>query len=200
MKKIARTLRVVRVVAVAALIVGGSAPASAQNTRFDVVNSSAQTIWKVFVSPSWSDVWGDDRLGTEVLPAGESFQVAPGPRDGCTYDVRVVYRDGGIEERFDQDLCVTYEMVFTGARRIDTRFEIVNRSAQTIWKIFVSPIRSRDWGSDQLGASVLHAGRRLEISPGADDGCLYDVRVEYADNQSEERRRQNLCEISELAF
>ncbi len=47
----------------------GAGPAAAQN-RFNLVNSTGQTIERVYVSPSRVSNWGRDVLGDAVLPPG----------------------------------------------------------------------------------------------------------------------------------
>ena len=119
--------RVLQLAAVAALVFATAAPALARNTAFSIVNNSAQSIWHVYVSPDFFTEWGADWLGRDVIMPGERRQIAPGNADGCFYDVRVVYRNGEVETRYDQNLCAISEMVFTGsrARRINTSFDAV---------------------------------------------------------------------------
>jgi hypothetical protein len=44
------------------------------------------------------------------------------------------------------------------------------------------------------------ACERHKLEPSADQGCLFDVRVEYRAGKSEEKRNQNFCELGELIF
>lgn len=87
-----------------------------------------------------------------------------------------------------------------GAAQQSTAVYIANRSSQTIENIYMSPVGNDKWGDDRLGDKTLLAGGRIRIDPGTRRGCAYDVRVVYADKESEERRNQNLCELEELAF
>ena len=52
-----------------------------------VVNDSGTDIWYLYVSPTSSSVWGDDQLGANIIPDGESFTLGNIPFD--TYDLRV---------------------------------------------------------------------------------------------------------------
>ena len=86
------------------------------------------------------------------------------------------------------------------AQAQSTAVYINNRSSQTINNIYLSPVGNDKWGDDRLGDKTLLANGRLPIDPGMANGCVYDVRVIYADKQSEEKRNQNLCQLEEIAF
>ncbi len=82
----------------------------------------------------------------------------------------------------------------------NTAFWLINRAGEAIFRIYVSSTESKDWGSDWLGQGTLSTGERHKLEPSADQGCLFDVRVEYRAGKSEEKRNQNFCELSELIF
>ena len=86
------------------------------------------------------------------------------------------------------------------ARQRSAAVYISNRSRETIENIYFSPVGNDKWGEDRLGDRTLLAGGRIAIDPGLADGCIYDVRIVYADKESEERRNQNLCDLEEIAF
>ncbi len=79
-------------------------------------------------------------------------------------------------------------------------FWVSNLSERRISRLFVSPIEQETWGRDWLGDHVLLPGHRFAIRPARDGRCLYDIRVIYEDGTEEERRRQNVCAINEVAF
>ena len=82
----------------------------------------------------------------------------------------------------------------------NTALWLINRASEAIFRIYVSSTESKDWGSDWLGQGTLSTGERHKLEPSADQGCLFDVRVEYRAGKSEEKRNQNFCELSELIF
>ena len=51
-----------------------------------------QSINEIYVSLATDTNWGADRLGQNVLPAGQSFAISL-PVGDCVYDIRVVYTD-----------------------------------------------------------------------------------------------------------
>lgn len=52
----------------------------------EVINDTADTIGYLYISPADSDTWGDDWLGDDVIPAGETYTVGNIPPD--VYDVK----------------------------------------------------------------------------------------------------------------
>lgn len=79
-------------------------------------------------------------------------------------------------------------------------FNLVNRSRQVIERVYASPAGRTDWGRDQLGDDQVEPGGRYAIRLPADGNCIYDIRVEYANGQSDERRGVNTCTIEDVAF
>ena len=86
------------------------------------------------------------------------------------------------------------------AQAPNTALWLLNRASESIFRVFVSSTDSKDWGEDWLGQSTLSTGERYKLEPSADQGCLFDVRVEYRSGRSEEKRNQDFCSLSELAF
>ena len=168
----------------------GAAQPAASNADFDVVNKSSQTIMNVYVAPARTGRWGADRLpGT--ISAGNRYKIRM-PRDGqCRYDVRVVYQDRSTEEKSGQNLCAISELAFAGAPR--------PAATSSNPDFAVVPAPASQWGKDRM-PGTLAPGARFSVKLPRDGKCQYDVRVVYSDQSSEERRGQNVCALSELAF
>ncbi|MFC7737017.1 hypothetical protein ACFQX4_14450 [Roseomonas sp. GCM10028921] len=81
------------------------------NPSFNLVNRSNRTIQVLRASPSAENSWGEDRLGSEVVPPGGRFAVRL-PLGDCTYDLRVEYDDRGAEERRGVNLCNLADVTF----------------------------------------------------------------------------------------
>jgi hypothetical protein len=78
-----------------------------------VINRSGARIDVLRMSATSDNDWGSDRLGRDVLPAGDGVRV---PLAGaCHYDLRVVYADSRYEERMNVDLCANPRVVFDGS-------------------------------------------------------------------------------------
>jgi len=90
----------------------GAAQPQGPNPDFRLVNRSGRVITEVYVSSAASQNWGPDRLGRDVLGAGQSMMISL-PRDGnCVFDVRVVYDNGTATERRRVNTCTITEMTF----------------------------------------------------------------------------------------
>ncbi|WP_291298972.1 Tat pathway signal protein [Elioraea sp.] len=90
----------------------GTTSPSGPNPDFRLVNRSGRTITEVYVSSSQQQSWGPDRLGQNVLGAGQSMVVNL-PRDGnCVFDLRVVYDNNTATERRQVNTCNVTEITF----------------------------------------------------------------------------------------
>ncbi|WP_426958108.1 hypothetical protein [Muricoccus radiodurans] len=207
--------RAVLALALVAAGFAGAGPAAAQgNPSFSLVNRSGQTIMEIYASSVSVNSWGQDLLGANVLPNGQSFQVNLPPNQ-CQNDIRVVYQDRRSEERRGVNTCQLTEVVFGNQQQQATpapggkgggaapaatgnpSFNLVNRTNKTIQVLRASPSSDQNWGEDRLGTAVVPPGGTFQIRLPAGE-CTYDVRIEYADNTAEERRGIDLCSISTL--
>ena len=193
----------------------GAQPAQQPNPSFNVVNRTPQAINEVYASAAGQTNWGRDRLGDKTVGAnGGTFAVRL-PADGnCVYDIRVVYADGKAEERRNINTCNLDNVVFPneggtggGGRRApgagnraaaDTpAFRLVNRGRAEVNEFYASLPSEEDWGEDRLGTGTLAAGQSKMIRLPAGE-CVYDIRIVYASGEATEKRRVNLCTITDM--
>lgn len=213
--------RLATAAALAFMALGGTAAqAQTGDPSFNLVNRSNRTIYEAYASPSSDTNWGQDRLGTNVVPAGRSFVIRL-PQGECIYDVRVVYdRQGGpAEERRNINLCNLTDLAFDGRQAQqggqpqqqrpqgppptaagptgNPSFNLVNQGRATVMQVFASLTTDNNWGPDRLGADTVAPGAvypiRLPEGP-----CMYDIRFVYDSGQPQERRNVNLCEITNI--
>lgn len=80
---------------------------------FTAVNRSGHTIMTLQVSSSSDPDWGEDLLGSGVLPNGRSAPVTfdADPSD-CLWDIRVTYDDGDDSEMRQVNLCRVSTVTF----------------------------------------------------------------------------------------
>ena len=78
-------------------------------------------------------------------------------------------------------------------------FKLHNRGSVVINEIYVSSSAVQSWGRDRLGENTLSPGRNTNIVLPAGQ-CVNDMRVVYANGQSDERRRVNTCELTDVNF
>lgn len=81
----------------------------------------------------------------------------------------------------------------------DPAVRITNRGPVAITGIFVSSAGVNTWGPDRLGDRTLapDASHTVTLPAGQ---CVNDVRVIHEGGRAEERRRVNLCSVSDLVF
>ncbi len=94
-------------VSAAALLLAFAQSALADPRDFQLNNNSAVDVAQLYVSPSATDDWGDDILGSQVLPAGQFASVNFARFDGatCNFDLKVVTVSGGESYLYKVDLC-----------------------------------------------------------------------------------------------
>ncbi|HWT08792.1 MAG TPA: hypothetical protein VN329_06480 [Roseomonas sp.] len=82
----------------------GAAQAQSTDPSFRLNNRSNGTIMEVYVSSSQDSNWGQDLLGANVLPAGQTFVVRL-PNGQCVNDIKVVLEGGRAIERRQINTC-----------------------------------------------------------------------------------------------
>jgi hypothetical protein len=104
-------LRLPLMAAVFGLALAASASASASDADFKLINRTGYQIDSVYVAPTSSRSWGEDIMGQDAVPDGNSVNVtfAHGG-SACRFDIRVKYNDGDNAEWINIDLC-KYETI-----------------------------------------------------------------------------------------
>jgi hypothetical protein len=200
----------------AALLAAMPAAAQSNDPSFNLVNRSGQPINEIYVSPVNDRNWGRDLLGTEILPNGRAFPVRIAPSAGCHQDVRVVYADGRPEERRGQDTCAITELVFgtaaaapappatrgggvgPAAQGGNPSFNLVNHGRGPMREVYVSSARDTHWGNQRL-PRAMNPGEHLAVRL-AENDCVNDVRVIWADGRTEDRRAVDTCRLVNMVF
>ncbi len=190
-------------------------PTGAQNSSFNLVNRSQAPIKELFVTASGNANWGQNRLDgksghpTSLAP-GASFAVRRALDTNCVFDIRVVYADGKPEERRGVNTCAVEDVAFgaqpaagpvaaTGKAADDPSIRLFNRSAKSIMDFRATATGSTGGASpNRLGTSPLPPDNFRAIALPKDGNCIFDLRVVYADGKAVEKKKTNLCRISEL--
>ena len=204
-------LRRIGVVCLLALVAAGPEPSrrprdAAANLELLVANHSHQVITQLYVSPSASNDWGDDRLSDAMLGAGKSLRVRIRRPSDCRVDVQVVYEDESSEETHGFDACGGHQIAFDGSNTISPsslfsrahQLMLVNRSGRPIQQIYVSPSEADQWGDDRLGEGSISIGDSRSI--GYRGPCTADLRVVFDNGAAEERRALDLCATPALVI
>jgi hypothetical protein len=82
---------------------------------FELNNNSPVDLAFVYVSPTATDNWGDDILGSGLLSAGNSVNVTFRAFDGnsCSYDIKVLGVGGEEGYLYKVDLCTVSHVTFS---------------------------------------------------------------------------------------
>jgi hypothetical protein len=162
-----------------------------------VTNHAAQPINEVYVTPSSTDHWGDDRLGDQTLAAGQSLHLKLGRVRDCEFDLQVVYEDASREEAHGINVCRNRQVAFdgSGAKSLASLpahdISIDNRSARPIQQVLISSTDAGDWGDDRLGNRSISVGDSATLHYRGD--CVADLRVVFDNRSAEERRGIDIC-------
>lgn len=91
------------------------APARGQvcDTSFRLANNSSRTVERVYFSHSSLNAWGNDQLGTSVLPPGRHVNYRAA--NAGNYDFRIVWAGGGAAELRRINVCAARQITVTNA-------------------------------------------------------------------------------------
>lgn len=176
-------------------------PQPQPSPQFTIKNDGEVTLYELYVARGGQGArgWGNDRLGSEVVPPGETFRVRLPAGFGCVVDIRIVFEGGEEEVRERLDVCRTREVAFARSLPAAADREVIveNASPRPIERLFISGADEQEWGPDRLGSEILQPGARFAAAV-PDQGCAYDVRVVFDNGGAEERRRVDLCTVTVL--
>lgn len=190
-------------------VAGACSAQPVPNPSFSLVNRGTQAINEIYATPAGVDRWGRDRLGSSLITPGMAFPVRL-PADGnCLYDIRVVFADGRPEERRRVNTCQVELLTFPSgvganegggrADRVsnDPSFRLVNRSRSPVNALYVTAPSVDGWGQDLLGEGTVVAGGTFVVRLPRGE-CTFDVRVVFANGEASEKRRVDLCRLTDL--
>ena len=197
----------------ALLLAPAAARADAPNPSFYLVNRAGQAINQVFVSPVAASGWGRDQLGDNTLDAGNYIPIRLHADGNCMFDLRIIYQDGRNEERRSVNTCAADAITFTDSRGNDSRgrpppaaavdttrdptFRVINNSARDINELYLRIAGTNNWGRDRLGDDTVDAGESKVINL-PQGQCVWDLRFVFEGGRSQERRRIDLCKLTDL--
>jgi hypothetical protein len=87
------------------------------------------------------------------------------------------------------------------AQQQDLVFTLINKTNATLSEFYASPTGVDNWEEDILGQDVLNVGESasITISDGRET-CVYDIKGVFADGDSAEQYKVNLCETETYEF
>lgn len=178
-----------------------------------LVNRHLALVQEVYVSLSTESDWGPDRLGAATLPQGQEKTVQV--EGGCEVDVRVVFPNGGAEERREVNICETPRIVLAPGWVVERVQEqaatpeppaepgpsgtlrLRNAGSLPIVEVYAAP-PGAPRGADRLGADVLPAGETLEVSAPEGGACIADLTVLFRDGRQVTQPGLDFCQGEEI--
>jgi hypothetical protein len=174
-------------------LISGAAAGTVEITN----DTGGYDIWYIYISPSTSDSWGDDWLGSDILYDGNyvTFDVYDG-----VYDIKLVDEDDdeyiryGVEVYGDYEWWVTlddlgevdystYDYTEDDTVYGDAPVTIFNDTGgYDIYYIYCNPSSYSEWGEDRLGSEILPSGE--EFTFWVDGGDYYDIQCEDEDGDT----------------
>jgi hypothetical protein len=178
--------------------------AVAQDPDFTLVNLAGRPVRELHASLASDRQWGQDRLGGNLLQAGERFRLTF-PRDhGCNVDVRAGFGQGAESgEIRNLDTCAVDMLVLTPQGRLvpaNPDVRLVNETGRPIQRIEASLVSESNWGPDRLAGKALAPGATLELHLPQGVTCDVDIRARFADGTMREWRRQDTCAVAQYTL
>lgn len=171
-----------------------------QGPAFTLRNEGSRTLREFYASGIDQNDWGPDRLGADMVPAGQTYRIQLPRGANCVQDLRAVFDDDTSVERRAVNICQERTQAFRNPEP-DAEVELVNAMPRTIFQLFLRPDQAGDeWGPDRLGSSVLSAGETETIRFSAGGQCQFDVRIVFDNDSAEERRAVDVCAAGRLVF
>jgi hypothetical protein len=170
-----------------------------------IANRSELAVIELYVSPTSSEAWGEDRLGEKLLEPRKSIRLRLGRMRDCSFDMLIIYEDSSREERTLLNLCRIRQVSLDGRDRIaptlpapePREVALANQSSRAIQQVFISPANGPAWGDDVLPRAISVGERGTITWRGA---CTVDIRVVFENRAAEERRGIDLCRRSGLSI
>ena len=192
-------------VVLAAALAAQPGRADTPNPSFYLVNRSGQTINEVYASPASARGWGTDRLGDDQIAPGANAAIRLLADGNCMFDLRVVYEDGHTDERRQVNTCGVDNISFgaaaapvpAGNPARDPSFRIVNRGQREVDEVYARLAGSANWGRDRLGDITIDSDSYQVVRLPAGQ-CMWDVKLVFDSGPTLERRRLNLCDITDF--
>ncbi|MGL4242153.1 MAG: hypothetical protein ACRCTI_13680, partial [Beijerinckiaceae bacterium] len=201
--------------ALAALLAAGLTPpiaAQAQQRQASgqisvtVVNRNSASVQNLYVTPSDSLPWGDDRLGKETLSAGARQTIRVDRTPACSYDLRVIYSDGENDVETDVNLGRQRTVTLTGDKDVST-LRLVRLAARRPVSLFMFYNRTGVEMTEMHSGSTSHLDG-MTVDPGDHsvgrfrraDGCNVNLSAELKEGDAIFLEGYDLCTTPIVSF
>ena len=168
----------------------------------DVTNATGEDLYYLFVSHSESDSWGDDMLGDEILPDGETYRVFLSNQSSSIFDIQAKNEDGerftymGVDvettditvhpEDIDPDSIRNFigEVTLNGpGGDFDGYVDVTNDTGFNGLSLYIKQ-DSKTWGPDLMGDENLPEGSSFKIYIRNYPHSVFDIRMTDEDGDT----------------
>ena len=166
--------------------------------QLNLINRTDTAIRQVFVFAQGQAGRGEgpDRLGTDMLPAGQRYTLRLGRVTPCQQQLRAVWEDA-TEEVVAIDVCRQQELTLTDERRRD--IQVVNDTDNQLMQIFIFERGSQEPGPDRLGAATVAPSDSFRLRLRGFAACQVTVRAAFQGAEAE-TRQADICAEPRLSF
>lgn len=189
------------------------APAAPETRRIVLANRHLAPVEAVYLSPASDSDWGPERLGGTPLPTGGDTTIEM--RGGCEADLRILFPNGGAEERRAVDICETTRIVLRPgwviadaldeegpvppavAEPAPTALTLRNAGRLPVVELYTFAAGSAR-GEDRLGADTLPIGATIAVEPAEPNACAVELVAVFRDGREVMRSGVDLCAGDEM--
>lgn len=159
---------------------------------FEVLNATDLALREFYAWPTDQPGPGRDRLGANIVAAGDSLGLVFRNTTACVFDLRAVFEDDSVEPRARVDLCRAPRVVFGDPDAPLHDLAVSNRGRGAVRELYLRPNGAREWGPDRLGSALLEPRGTIRIRIRG-RGCAYELRAVRDDGREERRGALDLC-------
>jgi S1-C subfamily serine protease len=80
----------------------------------------------------------------------------------------------------------------------DPSFRLVNKGQRTVAEVFATPAGRGTWGQNRLTTGPMGPDGNHVFRLPKEGGCIYDLRLVFADGKASERKGADLCKVIDL--
>jgi len=196
------------------IVFDGSGIPRPPERSFVLVNRQPAAVQEIYASGVDDSDWGENRLSDPPLERGSRAELAL--HSACEIDLRIVFANGGAEERRGLDICENGLIVlrpgWTVAERLDQgagpvepgppregSVRLRNTGPAPLVELYVDPLGAPR-GPDRLGSTVLGRGETLDFQPPEAVGCTGHLHAVFRNGQEIDHPRFDLCSGTEVAL
>lgn len=198
----------------------GAVAALRSDSDITVKNRMSVDVLSIYIAPASRSDWGNEWLGKDVfLSPQETHEIAY--RGTCDANIRVVFRNGSVEERHDYDVCRNNDLTIVSgwttndrpaaidaATMVDRvmpppsngpRIQLSNQSGHDLTSLYLYPDESSEHGNDLLGSGTLDNHETKSVNFDRAGQCRFIMRASFSGMEDDiVRPALDLCTQSKL--